>query len=53
MPMRTKPLITIACTLLGLQALYAGNTDTTADNVPVSYTINPTSRLSILSKKSE
>lgn len=40
MPMRTKPLITIACTLLGLQALYAGNTDTTAPIMwPVSYTI--------------
>ena len=39
--MRTKLFITIVCSLLGLQALYAGNTGTTAPIMwPVSYTIH-------------
>ena len=38
--MRTKLLITIVCALLGLQAVSAGNTSTTAPIMwPVSYTI--------------
>lgn len=40
MLMKTKLLITIICTLLGLQALYAGNTGKTAPIMwPVSYTV--------------
>ena len=39
--MRTKLLISIVCALLGLQAVSAGNTSTTAPIMwPVSYTIS-------------